>query len=179
MNGGRCARGAALRRAAGEGHATARLLDSGRPPVPDAPPTARRKGSLAFESIQTHRYYPKLQCCVPFTPVTGPRLMAAPGPAPRRAAIIKALAETLVALTEALGASSLHVTFSEAEEWAAMGALGLQQRRCAHCGRMRGGRGRSRRSKAGLGIRLPRSVCAGPFRSGVNQSKAANAAHPP
>ncbi|GBF90454.1 hypothetical protein Rsub_03450 [Raphidocelis subcapitata] len=82
-----------------------------------------------FYSMNGGRYYPKLQCCVPFTPVTGPRLMTAPGPPNFRAAVTKALAETLVAATEALGASSLHVTFSSAEEWAAMGALGLQQRR--------------------------------------------------
>jgi predicted N-acyltransferase len=64
---------------------------------------------------------------VPFTPVTGPRLMVAPGP--YRQAITKALAETLVAIADQLKVSSLHLTFCSAEEWAALGALGLQQRR--------------------------------------------------
>ena len=39
------------------------------------------------------RYYPKLQSCVPFTPVTGPRLMVRPGPL--AGAIRKAMGETL------------------------------------------------------------------------------------
>jgi predicted N-acyltransferase len=53
--------------------------------------------------------------------------MVAPGP--YRAPILKALAETLVAITDRMAVSSLHITFSGAEEWAALGALGLQQRR--------------------------------------------------
>lgn len=40
------------------------------------------------------RYYPKLQSCVPFTPVTGQRLLAKPGP--QAAAVRRALAATLV-----------------------------------------------------------------------------------
>jgi hypothetical protein len=43
------------------------------------------------------RYYPKLQVCVPFTPVTGNRLLVQPGPlAPT---VLKALAQTLVTIT--------------------------------------------------------------------------------
>jgi len=76
---------------------------------------------------KTPSYYPKLQSCVPFTPVSGPRLMVPPSPL--RPAILKALAETLVSITDQLGVSSLHITFSSAEEWGALGALGLQQRR--------------------------------------------------
>lgn len=59
------------------------------------------------------RYYPKLQVAVPFSPVTGPRLLAPPdGPG----GATEALARGLVQLAEATRVSSLHVTFaSEAE----------------------------------------------------------------
>ncbi len=61
------------------------------------------------------RYYPKLQVSVPFTPATGPRLLAAPGPG--RDAVRAALAEGIVALTRETGASSAHVTFPTEPEW--------------------------------------------------------------
>jgi len=51
------------------------------------------------------QYYPKLQVAVPFTPVTGPRLMAET-PAAR-----EKLAVSLVESCGSLGASSVHVTF--------------------------------------------------------------------
>ena len=39
------------------------------------------------------RYYPKLQACVPFSPVTGPRLLVRPGaPAGTEATLVKSLA---------------------------------------------------------------------------------------
>ena len=47
-------------------------------------------------------YYPKLQCAVPFTPVTGRRLLGS-GAQP--------LLETAKAAVKQIGASSLHVTF--------------------------------------------------------------------
>lgn len=53
-------------------------------------------------------YYPKLQCAVPFTPVTGPRLLVRPG-APDE--LRRALAQSLVDVAKALKVSSLHVTF--------------------------------------------------------------------
>ncbi len=65
------------------------------------------------------RYYPKLQCAVPFTPATGRRLMAAPGA--DLAAVEGALAAALVALRDQAGASSAHVTFQDAAEWSRMG----------------------------------------------------------
>jgi uncharacterized protein len=52
------------------------------------------------------RYYPKLQVSVPFTPATGPRLLAA---TPLRRA---ALAQGLVALCNQHQASSAHITFA-------------------------------------------------------------------
>jgi len=60
------------------------------------------------------RYYPKLQCSVPFTPATGPRLLvhrhAQEGP------VRAALAEGLRMLTDQLGVSSAHVTFAETDD---------------------------------------------------------------
>jgi predicted N-acyltransferase len=60
------------------------------------------------------RYYPKLQCSVPFCPVTGPRLLAGDGP--DRAAIANALAQGLIAAADQWGVSSLHVTFPTDQE---------------------------------------------------------------
>jgi len=51
------------------------------------------------------RYYPKLQCAVPFTPVTGPRLMA------RGQAAGEALVAALVGIAQSRHLSSVHVTF--------------------------------------------------------------------
>jgi predicted N-acyltransferase len=64
------------------------------------------------------RYYPKLQACVPFTPATGPRLLV--GASPHAGAIRALLAQGGRAITERLGASSLHVTFCTAEEQATL-----------------------------------------------------------
>jgi len=60
------------------------------------------------------RYYPKLQCAVPFTPATGARLL---GPAPLRPLLLRAMREIVVQN----GVSSAHVTFCTADE-AALGA---------------------------------------------------------
>ena len=75
-------------------------------------------------------YYPKLQGCVPFTPATGPRLLVHPraGSGERRLAVMGALAEGLKQVTEKLGVSSCHVSFSTREEWEAMGGAGFLQR---------------------------------------------------
>lgn len=60
-------------------------------------------------------YYPKLQCAVPFTPVTGPRLLGS-----ARDTLLKTAAST----TRQIGASSLHITFLTREEWLAAGDAG-------------------------------------------------------
>ena len=71
------------------------------------------------------RYYPKLQASVPFTPATGPRLMArALLPAARTHAIRQALAEALAGLARRNNLSSVHVTFPPEEEWRALGEAG-------------------------------------------------------
>ncbi len=68
-------------------------------------------------------YYPKLQCAAPFSPVTGPRLIAADGP--DRDAAVDGLMDAALALTGQTGASSLHVTFPLEAEWRRMGERGL------------------------------------------------------
>jgi predicted N-acyltransferase len=69
------------------------------------------------------RYYPKLQCAAPFSPVTGPRLIARAGD--RREDVQRTLLGGAVALCDQLGASSLHVTFPIEAEWRRMGEFGL------------------------------------------------------
>jgi hypothetical protein len=63
-------------------------------------------------------YYPKLQCAVPFTPVTGCRLLTASPEARDR------LLRTAAGAVKQIGASSLHVTFLTREEWQAAGEAG-------------------------------------------------------
>jgi hypothetical protein len=71
------------------------------------------------------RYYPKLQAAVPFTPVTGPRLLVRPD-AP--AGTAEALAAAMVQLAQQLRVSSLHVTFHEAAETGVFSRLGFLPR---------------------------------------------------
>lgn len=64
------------------------------------------------------RYYPKLQVSVPFTPVTGPRLLVPEGP---QAADVRAhLIAGLRALRDQIGASSIHATFLQEADLSAM-----------------------------------------------------------
>jgi hypothetical protein len=70
-------------------------------------------------------YYPKLQVAVPFTPVTGRRLLVAPG---HGEAARQTLVAGLRALREKAGASSLHITFPTRTEWETLGAVGFLQR---------------------------------------------------
>jgi predicted N-acyltransferase len=68
-------------------------------------------------------YYPKLQAAVPFTPVTGPRLITrADGP---RAEAEATLAAGMVALCRNLRASSVHLTFVTEGEWLRLGEQGF------------------------------------------------------
>lgn len=60
------------------------------------------------------RYYPKLQASVPFTPATGPRLLARPDDG--RATAQAMLAEGLKILATRLQVSSAHVTFVPNDE---------------------------------------------------------------
>ncbi len=71
-------------------------------------------------------YYPKLQVAVPFTPVTGPRLLARPGPLTSQ--VRGALADALAEITTANELSSAHVTFLTEGEWNALGQRGFLKR---------------------------------------------------
>ena len=68
------------------------------------------------------RYYPKLQCAVPFTPATGPRLLLREASA---APALIAAAETLVRQN---GFSSVHATFLTPEQQAMFASAGWLMR---------------------------------------------------
>lgn len=68
------------------------------------------------------RYYPKMQVSVPFSPVTGPRLLA------NSEAERRELASGLIALCTQEQASSVHITFLPEQDWQALGGrLWLQR----------------------------------------------------
>ncbi len=73
------------------------------------------------------QYYPKLLCAVPFTPVTGPRLLIHPH------ADYNTTAQKLLAATRALAGelklSSIHINFTDAKENTLICANGFMQRR--------------------------------------------------
>ncbi len=69
------------------------------------------------------RYYPKLLSAVPFTPVTGPRLLVRPGEDVRR--IRTQLVGGMYRLAERFGVSSFHINFPTEAEWRDLGSLGL------------------------------------------------------
>ncbi|HBV53882.1 MAG TPA: GNAT family N-acetyltransferase [Rhodobacteraceae bacterium] len=71
------------------------------------------------------RYYPKLQVAVPFTPVTGRRLLARPG---FERAGHAALAEGIRRIGAENGISSAHVTFCTEEEAAHLSGAGFLPR---------------------------------------------------
>ncbi|KAK9110898.1 hypothetical protein Scep_018417 [Stephania cephalantha] len=72
------------------------------------------------------QYYPKLQCCVPFTPVTGQRILLL-----RtwfKDQVFDKLVWALKELTAKLQVSSLHITFPSEDEWEQMKKHGFLQR---------------------------------------------------
>ncbi|MET3659857.1 GNAT family N-acetyltransferase [Aquamicrobium ahrensii] len=72
------------------------------------------------------RYYPKLQCSIPFTPATGPRLLVAEG---CDSLSVKAgLSEALKIVSDKLEVSSAHVTFLPQGDVAIMEAAGFLHR---------------------------------------------------
>lgn len=72
-------------------------------------------------------YYPKLLCAVPFTPATGPRLLARGDPE-TRARTRELLLRGAIEVTDRVDASSLHLNFVTEAEWTTLGDLGLLQR---------------------------------------------------
>ena len=71
------------------------------------------------------RYYPKLQCAVPFTPATGRRFLTKPG---QEAAGAAALVQAMVHLATENKLSSLHITFCSEAEALAGADMGLLHR---------------------------------------------------
>ncbi|MCC6948250.1 MAG: N-acetyltransferase [Bradyrhizobiaceae bacterium] len=72
------------------------------------------------------QYYPKLQAAVPFTPVTGPRLLVRPHP--NFDALREALTAAGIELAGRRGTSSLHITFPTRPEWEYLTGRGLLAR---------------------------------------------------
>lgn len=74
-------------------------------------------------------YYPKLQCAVPFTPATGPRLMT-PASLSREAAreLKRFLVAGMIELADRQDVSSLHITFPDEVDFDVMEDIGLLPR---------------------------------------------------
>src|ERR1700722_5315109 len=77
----------------------------------------------AFEQAGGN-YYPKLQVAVPFSPVPGPRLLCSPNASVPPAA----MAHALIQACREMQLSSVHVTFCQASEYAALGEAAWPQR---------------------------------------------------
>ncbi len=103
-------------------------------PIACAPLYAKShsQGEYIFDHNWAHayeraggRYYPKLQMAVPFTPVTGRRLLAKPG---CEAAGQAALVQGAIEVAGRYGLSSLHITFCTTDEMRAGEQMGLLRR---------------------------------------------------
>lgn len=70
-------------------------------------------------------YYPKLQVSVPFTPVTGSRLLVA---AKHRTDVEARLMQTAIRVAHQINVSSLHITFIPEQQWKLAGQMGMLQR---------------------------------------------------
>ena len=68
------------------------------------------------------RYYPKLLTAIPFTPVTGRRILT------KTPAIRRALVAGMIEAVRQWGVSSWHVNFPTPGEWSELGEAGLLQR---------------------------------------------------
>jgi len=71
------------------------------------------------------QYYPKALIAVPFTPVTGPRLLTAPG-APET--VKQTLLAGCMEVCRRIDISTLHINFLSEEDWELCGKSGLLQR---------------------------------------------------
>ena len=82
----------------------------------------------AYQRAGGH-YYPKLQCAVPFTPVTGPRLLVHSALDNNlKADLQTGLLNGMVELAQHHKVSSLHVTFLTKDEYEVMGNAGFLER---------------------------------------------------
>ncbi len=73
-----------------------------------------------------HEYYPKLQCCVPFTPAGGPRLLVRAGQ--DREQLQQVLASAMIELAKRHRVSGVHITFCTEQEQRVLGDMGLMRR---------------------------------------------------
>ena len=87
-------------------------------------------GEYVFDHAWAHAferaggsYYPKLLIGVPFTPVTGPRLLVLAGVDP--AGTQQSLVAAAIEVAKKLEVSSLHINFPTSEEWDRLGEFGL------------------------------------------------------
>lgn len=87
-------------------------------------------GEFVFDHAWAHAfeqaggdYYPKLLIGVPFTPVTGPRLLVPSGPG--QAETQQTLVAAAIEVAKQLDVSSLHINFPTTEEWERLGKFGL------------------------------------------------------
>ncbi|ADV13106.1 MULTISPECIES: GNAT family N-acetyltransferase [Mesorhizobium] len=126
--------GCAVRRTGWQGHHL--RLEDGRGRLLGAVPCylkSHSQGEYVFDHGWSDaferaggRYYPKLQSAVPFSPVTGPRLLVTRG---EDSAKVKAgLAAGLKAVTQKLGVSSAHVTFAQESDVEVLEAAGFLHR---------------------------------------------------
>ena len=90
------------------------------------------QGEYVFDHAWAHAYeraggdyYPKLQSAIPFTPVTGKRLLTRSG---YEDIARSALLEGMVRVTLQNGLSSANITFCDADEYAIGGEVGFLQR---------------------------------------------------
>ncbi len=88
------------------------------------------QGEYVFDHSWAHayeraggNYYPKLQISVPFSPVTGPRLLA------HDIETKDLLLRACIEFADRMDVSSLHITFPTYDEWKSMGDAGLLLRK--------------------------------------------------
>ena len=87
-------------------------------------------GEFVFDHAWAHAfeqaggsYYPKLLIGIPFTPVTGPRLLVPSGP--DQTETQQTLVAAAIEIAKQLEVSSLHINFPTTEEWERLGKFGL------------------------------------------------------
>ena len=68
-------------------------------------------------------YYPKLQACIPFTPVAGLRILTRPGASARDTEDL--LLRGALHICREMNCSSLHFSFLDESQWQRLGAVGL------------------------------------------------------
>lgn len=124
----------------GTGWQATPVLIDGPDGVPVAAMPAYLKGHSQGEYVFDHAwaraweaaggdYYPKLQIAVPFTPVTGPRLLTGTGGNVGNAGLRATLIAAAEAVVRAHGLSSAHATFLNDADRAAFDAAGWLMRR--------------------------------------------------